>query len=158
MDDEAPIDVASGSGFVYDMNGFIVTNSHVVRDADGLTDLAGRPLSGAAGSDFRTWDHNPAGVKVFVLAGQSNMEGKAKNSLLDHQATDPNTQELFAHLRKDGEWIVRDDAFFNWEEQTDGVHGPVTLGMGSYRGGGDYMFASMMADHFDEPVVISKRS
>ena len=26
-------------------------------------------------------------VKVFVLAGQSNMEGKAKNSLLDHQAT-----------------------------------------------------------------------
>jgi alpha-galactosidase len=38
----------------------------------------------------------------------------------------------------------------------DGVHGPVTMGMGSYRGGGDYMFASMMADHFDEPVVISK--
>ena len=38
-------------------------------------------------------------VKVFVLAGQSNMEGKAKNELLDYQATDPKTRDLFAHLR-----------------------------------------------------------
>ena len=30
-------------------------------------------------------------VKVFILAGQSNMEGKAPNALLDHQATDPKT-------------------------------------------------------------------
>jgi hypothetical protein len=27
-------------------------------------------------------------VKVFILAGQSNMEGRAKNKLLEHQATD----------------------------------------------------------------------
>jgi len=52
-----------------------------------------------------------AAVKVFVLAGQSNMEGKASNNFLDHQATDAKTKELFAHLRKDGEWIVRDDVF-----------------------------------------------
>ena len=32
-------------------------------------------------------------VKVFILAGQSNMEGKAKNELLDHQATDAKTKE-----------------------------------------------------------------
>lgn len=37
LEDEVPLEVASGSGFVYDMNGIIVTNSHVVRDADGLT-------------------------------------------------------------------------------------------------------------------------
>ena len=48
-------------------------------------------------------------VKVFILAGQSNMEGKAANTLLDHQATDPKTKELFAHLRKDDKWAVRDD-------------------------------------------------
>ena len=29
--------------------------------------------------------------KVFVLAGQSNMEGKAQNSLLEYQATAPKT-------------------------------------------------------------------
>src|ERR1019366_923967 len=50
-------------------------------------------------------------VKVFILAGQSNMVGKAPNALLDHQAKDPKTKQLFAHLRKDDKWIVRDDVF-----------------------------------------------
>lgn len=31
-------------------------------------------------------------VKVFILAEQSNMEGKAPNTLLDYQATDPKTK------------------------------------------------------------------
>ena len=53
-------------------------------------------------------------VKVFILAGQSNMEGKAKNELLDHQATDSKTNKLFAHLRKDNKWIVRDDVFIKY--------------------------------------------
>lgn len=30
-------------------------------------------------------------VKVFILAGQSNMEGKAKNELYEHQAQAPQT-------------------------------------------------------------------
>ena len=33
-------------------------------------------------------------VKVFILAGQSNMEGKAPNKLLEHQATDEETKQL----------------------------------------------------------------
>ena len=48
-------------------------------------------------------------VKVYVLAGQSNMEGKVQKILMDHQATDSKTSELFKHLRKDNDWIVRDD-------------------------------------------------
>jgi hypothetical protein len=34
----------------------------------------------------------PVPVKVFLLAGQSNMEGKAPNALLEHQAGDPKTR------------------------------------------------------------------
>ena len=60
-------------------------------------------------------------VKVFILAGQSNMEGKAANSLLEHQATDPQTADQFAHLRKDGEWIVRDDVFIKFLERSGGL-------------------------------------
>ncbi len=41
-------------------------------------------------------------VKVFILAGQSNMEGKAKLTLLNYQAQQPATRDLFKHLRKDG--------------------------------------------------------
>src|SRR5256885_567422 len=38
----------------------------------------------------------PKPIKVFILAGQSNMEGKAKVSLMDYQAGQPATRALFA--------------------------------------------------------------
>jgi hypothetical protein len=92
-------------------------------------------------------------VKVFILAGQSNMEGKAKNTLLDHQATDPNTEQLFAHLRKGDEWIVRDDAFIRFLDRNGGL----TIGYGSRdRTGVELEFGTVMGDHFDEPVLLIK--
>jgi len=92
-------------------------------------------------------------VKVFILAGQSNMEGKAKNKLLEHQATDPKTAELFAHLRKDGEWIVRDDVFIKFLDRKGGL----TIGYGSRdRTGVELEFGTVMGDHFDEPVLLIK--
>lgn len=63
-------------------------------------------------------------VKVFILAGQSNMDGKALNALLDHQATHASTKDLFAHLRKNDKWIVRDDVFIKFLERK----GPLTVG------------------------------
>jgi alpha-galactosidase len=92
-------------------------------------------------------------VKVFILAGQSNMEGKATNELLEHQATDAKTKDLFAHLRKDGEWIVRDDVFIKFLNRS----GPLTIGYGSpKRTGVELEFGHAMGDHFDEPVLLIK--
>jgi len=92
-------------------------------------------------------------VKVFILAGQSNMEGKAKNELLDHQATDAKTKDLFAHLRKDGKWIVRDDVWIKYLKRNGGL----TIGYGSPgRTGAELEFGTTMGDHFDEPVVLIK--
>jgi len=92
-------------------------------------------------------------VKVFILAGQSNMEGKAPNALLDLQATDPKTKDLFAHLRKDGQWIVRDDVFIKFLERK----GPLTLGYGSRdRTGVELELGTVMGDHFKEPVLLIK--
>ncbi|MCU0979122.1 MAG: sialate O-acetylesterase [Pirellulaceae bacterium] len=92
-------------------------------------------------------------VKVFVLAGQSNMEGKAPNTLLDYQAEDPATKDLFQHLRQDGKWIVRDDVFIKYLERK----GPLTVGFGSPgRTGAELEFGRVMGDHFDEPVLLIK--
>ena len=92
-------------------------------------------------------------VRVFLLAGQSNMEGKAKNSLLDHQATDAKTKALFEHLRKDGKWIVRDDVFIKYLTR----HGGLTIGYGSPgRTGAELEFGTVMGDHFNEPVILIK--
>jgi len=92
-------------------------------------------------------------VKVFILAGQSNMEGKAKNELLNHQATAPKTKKLFAHLRKDGEWIVRDDVFIKYLKRKGGL----TIGYGSRgRTGVELEFGTALGDRFDEPVLLIK--
>ena len=92
-------------------------------------------------------------VKVFILAGQSNMEGKAPNALLEHQATDPKTRDLFAHLRKGDKWIVRDDVFIKFLDRK----GPLTIGYGSPgRTGVELEFGTMMGDHFEEPVLLIK--
>jgi alpha-galactosidase len=81
------------------------------------------------------------------------MEGKAPNALLDHQATDPKTKDLFAHLRRDGKWIVRDDVFIKFLDRKGGL----TVGYGSPdRTGAELEFGTVMGDHFDEPVLLIK--
>jgi len=92
-------------------------------------------------------------VKVFILAGQSNMEGKAANGLLEKQATAPETKDLFKHLREDGKWIVRDDVFIKFLERK----GRLTIGYGSPgRTGPELEFGLAMGSHFDEPVLLIK--
>jgi alpha-galactosidase len=92
-------------------------------------------------------------VRVFVLAGQSNMEGKARNTLLDIQAEAPETKDFFAHFRKDGKWIERDDVFIKFLDRK----GPLTIGYGSPGcTGAELEFGWMMGDRFDEPVLLIK--
>ncbi len=119
----------------------------VVRPALIALTLAALPLMASADAA------EPKSVKVFVLAGQSNMEGKAPNALLNHQATDPKTKDLFAHLRKDDQWIVRDDVFIKFLNRKGGL----TIGFGSPdRTGPELEFGTAMGNHFEEPVLLIK--
>jgi len=92
-------------------------------------------------------------VKVFILAGQSNMEGKAQNPLIEHQAFQPETAELFKPFVKDGEFVEREDVFIKFL----GRHGKLTKGYGSPgRTGLELAFGTKMGEHFDEPVLLIK--
>ena len=92
-------------------------------------------------------------VKVFLLAGQSNMEGKAPNALLDHQATNASTKALFAHLRQGDQWRVRDDVFIKFLDRK----GSLTVGYGSPgRTGPELEFGTVLGEHFEEPVILVK--
>lgn len=92
-------------------------------------------------------------VKVFILAGQSNMEGKAANTLLEHQANDSKTANLFAHFRKNGKWTIRDDVFIKFLDRCGGL----TIGYGSpNKTGLELEFGNTLGDHFDEPVLLIK--
>jgi len=95
-----------------------------------------------------------APVKVFILAGQSNMEGKAKVSLLEHQARQPKTRARFAHLvDENNRFIEREDVWIKFLNRK----GNLTVGYGSPgRIGPELDFGHVMGDHFDEQVLLIK--
>ena len=93
-------------------------------------------------------------VKVFILAGQSNMEGKGKiDPLLNHQIKAPETRDFFAHFHKDGEYIEREDVWINYLKR----RGNLTVGYGSPGCIGlELQFGHVMGNHYDEPVLLIK--
>ena len=55
-------------------------------------------------------------VKVFILAGQSNMEGHAGVQTLDRLGEHPTHGYLLKKIKKDdGSFVVRDDVFVSYQ-------------------------------------------
>src|SRR5688572_15124446 len=91
--------------------------------------------------------------KVFILAGQSNMEGKAKLDLLNYQAAQPATAGLYKHLRKGDQWAERDDVWIKFLDR----RGKLTVGYGSPKCiGPELEFGHVVGERFDEPVLLIK--
>lgn len=95
----------------------------------------------------------PKPVKVFILAGQSNMEGHAKVALLDYQAKQPATQDIFKGLLKDGKWIERDDVWIKFLDRK----GRLTVGFGSPGCiGPELGFGQVVGDRYGREVLLIK--
>ncbi len=95
----------------------------------------------------------PTPIKVFILAGQSNMEGKAKMTLAEYQAEQAATRDLFKHWRKDGKWAERDDV---WVKVLD-RKGKLTVGYGSPKCiGPELEFGTVVGDRYGEQVLLIK--
>lgn len=94
-----------------------------------------------------------APVKVYILAGQSNMEGKGSMKLAEAQSASPEFKDDYKHLKPDGRWIVRDDVFINFLER----RGPLTAGFGSPNCvGPELEFGIKVGDAHQEPVLLIK--
>lgn len=112
---------------------------------------------------------------VFLLAGQSNMEGQAVVDL-DHEEyynsgkgnlerlyEDPKLAGRLAHLRDEGgEWIVRDDVlvWYRRGHEEKLKAGELTIGYAVYEDphhfGPELQFGHVVGEHFDEPVLLVK--
>jgi alpha-galactosidase len=104
-------------------------------------------------------------VKVYILAGQSNMEGQGivaadpkrnegKGSL-EFLVKDPATAPRFKHLvDASGKWIVRDDVFISYLTRK----GPLTVGFGARPDmtGPELAFGNIVGDASDAPVLLIK--
>jgi len=93
-------------------------------------------------------------VKVFILAGDSHMAGRAKVTLLKFQANQAETKQPFRHLLHDGDWLVREDVWIKNFHQK----GNLTVGFGQSpdRFGPELEFGQVVGDHFDEQVLLIK--
>jgi len=136
---------------------------HILTITLGLAAMAS-PLAGAAKGP----------VKVFILSGQSNMQGKAAAYTLDAVIDDPKTRDEFKHLKKDGGWVKRDDVWITFLDNPGRggfpKHGPLTVGHGSEKTvrdennkklphpgvGPELGIGHVLGDHFDEQVLLIK--
>lgn len=122
-----------------------------------------------------TWDNNPDGVQVFILAGQSNMVGHGKaddghgdvkgaiGSLRYQVDHDPKN---YGHLvNKDGTWKVRDDVKVWWRDSDINspravLKGNLKIGYSQSRNPGwigpEYGFGWVVGDKLEQPVLIVK--
>lgn len=107
-------------------------------------------------------------LKVFILAGQSNMEGHARIETFDYIGDDPATAPLLAKMRgSDGEPSVCDHAYISYLTGGDSngeAFGKLTAGYGSRQDpavsdgkiGPEFTFGISMDEALKEPVLIIK--
>ncbi len=108
-------------------------------------------------------------LKVFILVGQSNMEGHAKVETFDYIGDDPKTAPLLKKMRNaEGKPHICDGAWISYytgrgEENGEGF-GKLTTGYGSRPNpsedggkiGPEFTFGITMDETFEEPVLIIK--
>jgi alpha-galactosidase len=100
-------------------------------------------------------------LKVYILSGQSNMQGHARVSTFDHIGMDPKTAPLLKKMRGDDDqpvvcknvWISSISAGGNDEK-----HGQLTAGFGAAddKIGPEFTFGITMQELVQEPILIIK--
>ena len=112
-------------------------------------------------------------MKVFVLAGQSNMEGQAVVDLtgpdcnggkgtLTALMADPTRSAIYSHLKQaDGRWTVRNDVWVHYQRENQPLlAGPLGIGFSVYGDqhhfGPELEFGHVVGDFFKQPVLIVK--
>ncbi len=115
----------------------------------------------------------PSPVRVFILAGQSNMEGQGVVDLdhpkyynggkgtLQQVMSDPKKVAQFSHVNDAaGNWIVRDDVFVRFKTRHETKKGGLSIGFAGYPGkhhiGPEFQFGHVAGAAFDEPILLIK--
>jgi alpha-galactosidase len=144
----------------------------------GVTSGTGQSL-GVTNRPLRTWDNDPNGIKVFILAGQSNMVGRGESERgngdvagaigsLRYQVVNDNANygQLVVNSGNPATdpWVVRSDVKFWWNRAdigggnniTKGGLQPQGLGSGAATFGPEYGFGWAVGENSTQPVLLIK--
>ncbi|MFP4056893.1 MAG: sialate O-acetylesterase [Candidatus Brocadiia bacterium] len=116
-------------------------------------------LAALAATGATAGETAPGPWRVFILSGQSNMEGKGAIQHLEQLLADEKTAPTYQHLRSDGEWAKRPDVLIRY---TNGGNidkkGPLTVGYANpaNRFGPELQFGHVVGDALNEQVLLIK--
>ena len=103
-----------------------------------------------------------AKLRIFILAGQSNMEGKGSVETMEHQLNDAAKKNRFEHLKTEAGYLVRNDVFITYLGNHGIRNGGLTVGYGTSKKddqrlfGPELGFGWVTGDHYQEPILIIK--
>lgn len=112
-------------------------------------------------------------VQVYVLAGQSNMQGQgvvdfdhpeyynSGKGILNNVMKNPKMADRYSHIKDGkGEYIVRDDVFVRHVTKEETKTGGLSVGFTSYPGkhhiGPEFQFGHLLGDATKQPVLLIK--
>lgn len=98
-------------------------------------------------------------LKVFVLCGQSNMQGHAQSRTLEHLGMDPKTAPILKKLQnEDGAFTVSDDVWITYLSSEGEKSGKLTAGFGASddKIGPEWTFGIYMQEELNEPILLIK--
>lgn len=112
-------------------------------------------------------------TQVFILAGQSNMQGQGVVDLdhpmhynggkgtLNRVIQNPKLKELYAHIKNDkDEFVVRDDVFVRYVTPSKVKRGGLSVGFTGYDGnhhiGPEFQFGHVVGTAIKQPVLLIK--
>jgi hypothetical protein len=112
---------------------------------------------------FALWSSNAAAekkpLKVFILTGQSNMQGHAHVRTFEHVGMDPKTAPLLkAMQKKDGSARVCDNVWISYLSSNGEKVGRLSAGFGADENkiGPEFTFGITMQELLGEPILIIK--
>jgi alpha-galactosidase len=98
-------------------------------------------------------------LKVYIMAGQSNMQGHAEFQTLPYMKEDPETVPLHTKLvDKQGTPRIHEDVHLSLNTDYGTHQGPLTAGFGARKNtlGPELAFGVTMHEHLQEPILIIK--
>jgi hypothetical protein len=98
-------------------------------------------------------------LRVFVLAGQTDMAGPARIRTLERLQSNPDDRKLLEKIKnRDGSWKVFANVWVYHWQQLRVLRGELTVGLGESKDefGPELFFGEVLGEYFDNPVLLIK--
>ena len=151
----------------------VETDLHIIKGAGHLPAILNRTALHAGYAFLDRHLNGSNKLRVFLLAGQSNMQGQGVvdldhpnyynggRGILKNVMKNPERTQLYKHIvDANGDWVVRDDVFVR-HQTGDGLKtGGLTVGFTGYGGkhhiGPEFQLGHLVGEAYDEPVLLIK--